>query len=393
MKTNYPTNINTGYAYTFFSFFGITGLWVIYLQIQGLSLVEIGLCESIFHVASFLFEVPTGVLADRFSYKSVLIGGRIASILSAIIMLTSHTFLMFAFSFVLSALSYNLQSGTIDALMYDSLIETRQTKAYPKIISTVNVLYEFGDTAGVVIAGFFVHWHFELTYVISILIGFFALISTLMMKEPNVTPSKVSAQVPETIGSILRTSYRVLKTNRVLRNLMFFQAVFAGICTSYYFYFQSLMEKAHFSGWMISLLMVTSAVVNIVGIHFTPIIQKRFPKAVLVNSLSWCLIALLLVSWLDWIPMLMMLFLASQLLSSLVEPIFSSYYNEMIDSKQRATLLSIASVLFSFAMIGLFPLVGWLIEHYNFSFAFGTIGGIILILYITTRIKSRTVLK
>ncbi|WP_260150286.1 hypothetical protein [Lentilactobacillus hilgardii] len=65
----------------------------------------------------------------------------------------------------------------------------------------------------------------------------------------------------------------------------------------------------------------------------------------------------------------------------------------MIDSKQRATLLSIASVLFSFAMIGLFPLVGWLIEHHNFSFAFGTIGGIILILYITTRIKSRTVLK
>ena len=41
------------YAYSFLAYCGITQLWVIYLSQLGLSLVQVGLCESIFHVASF----------------------------------------------------------------------------------------------------------------------------------------------------------------------------------------------------------------------------------------------------------------------------------------------------------------------------------------------------
>ncbi|WP_340147175.1 MFS transporter [Lentilactobacillus rapi] len=162
MKIKYPTNIAKGYTYSFLSWFGITGLWVMYLQTKGLSLVEIGLCESIFHVASFIFEVPSGVLADRFSYRFDLFWGRVAAIVSALIMLFGQNFWLFAGGFVLNALSYNLQSGTIDALLYDSLIPAKLTDKYPQIASNVDIVIEFADTAGVVIAGFLVHWHFEL---------------------------------------------------------------------------------------------------------------------------------------------------------------------------------------------------------------------------------------
>lgn len=377
MKTKYPRNINHGYAYTFFSYFGITGLWVMYLQTQGLSLVEIGLCESIFHIASFIFEVPTGVLADRFTYRSVLIMGRISAILSAIVILLGHSFWWFAIGFVLSALSYNLQSGTIDALMYDSLIKSKQTNVFPKIISNVNVIIEFGDTVGVVIAGFFVHWHFGLTYVISILIGFLGLVTVLLMNEPQLNTSLNEPH--QTIKSIAVTAYQTLSHNRQLRGLMLFQAFFTGICTTYYYYFQSLMSKNHFSSILISSLLIVSAIVNIIGIKLTPTIQKQFSKRKLLTSLSFCLTILLLTSWLNLLPLLITLFLVSQLLGSLVEPIFSSYYNDLIDSQQRATLLSVASVLFSVSMIALFPAMGWLIQTHNFSFAFGSVGIILLI--------------
>ncbi len=96
MKIKYSSNISKGYTYSFLSWFGITSLWVMYLQTKGLSLVEIGLCESIFHIASFLFEVPSGVLADRLTYKFDLILGRLAAILSAVIILFGQTFWMFA---------------------------------------------------------------------------------------------------------------------------------------------------------------------------------------------------------------------------------------------------------------------------------------------------------
>lgn len=166
---------------------------------------------------------------------------------------------------------------------------------------------------------------------------------------------------------------------------MIFQAIFDGICTSYYFYFQSLMETNHFSGFMISLLMVVSSGMNIIGIKLTPWIQKRFTKPTLVSGLSATLVGLLLLTWLNWIPTLIVLFLFSQLLASLIEPIFSSYYNEMIASQQRATLLSVASVLFSSSMIFLFPLVGWLVQIQTFSFGFGVVGCLMLMLLLVSK--------
>ncbi|WP_283679991.1 MFS transporter [Lentilactobacillus sp. Marseille-Q4993] len=376
MKTKYFANIRKSYGYTFLSWFGITGLWVMYLQTKGLSLVQVGLCESIFHIASFLFEVPSGVLADRFSYKLNLILGRLAVIISALLMIASHSFWMFALAFVLNALSYNMKSGTLEALIYDSLKLSDATKKYPKIISNIDVIIEFGDTLGVVIAGFLVHWHFELTYIIAMVFGFIGLVTVLVFKEPVQTKKQITDKV--TTKSIIVNSYKTLKANHVLRNLMIFHALFSAVCTAYYYYFQSLMETQHFSGWLISGLMVVSAVINILGIKFTPQFQECVSKRTLLISLSFSLVALLLLSWSALIPLLVGMFLISQMLGSMVEPIFSSFYNEMIDSKQRATLLSVASVLFSAAMIILFPAVGWLIEVKSFSVAFGIIGVILL---------------
>ncbi|GAY75666.1 hypothetical protein NBRC111894_1220 [Sporolactobacillus inulinus] len=49
-------NIRYNYIYNFCSFFGVTALWVLYLTHRGMSLVEVGLLESIFHVSSFLLK-------------------------------------------------------------------------------------------------------------------------------------------------------------------------------------------------------------------------------------------------------------------------------------------------------------------------------------------------
>jgi hypothetical protein len=50
------------------------------------------------------------------------------------------------------------------------------------------------------------------------------------------------------------------------------------------------------------------------------------------------------------------------------------YYNDRIPSSQRATLLSVGSLLYSLAMIGLFPLLGWRIDHVGFAQTFSEAG-------------------
>ena len=47
----------------------LTGAWVAILAARGFTLVEIGIVETVFHITSLVFEIPSGVLADVFGRK------------------------------------------------------------------------------------------------------------------------------------------------------------------------------------------------------------------------------------------------------------------------------------------------------------------------------------
>ena len=69
LKRSYQRNISLSLWLQVFANFGIATLWILYLTQQGMSMVEIGLLESVRQLTSLIFEVPSGVLTDRFSYK------------------------------------------------------------------------------------------------------------------------------------------------------------------------------------------------------------------------------------------------------------------------------------------------------------------------------------
>ena len=71
----------------FFSFFGITTFWILFLSQNGMSLLHIGILESIFHATSFISEIPTGILADRFTYKTNIYISRIFIVIDSILMI------------------------------------------------------------------------------------------------------------------------------------------------------------------------------------------------------------------------------------------------------------------------------------------------------------------
>ncbi|EIC77722.1 hypothetical protein HMPREF1114_0659 [Streptococcus oralis SK100] len=120
-KPNYRKNIGLMAGVEFFAFLGITSFWILFLSQNGMSLWQIGLLESIFHATSVICEIPSGMLADRYSYKTNLYLSRIAGIASSILMLLGQgNFWIYALAMVVSALSYNFDSGTSAAMVYDS---------------------------------------------------------------------------------------------------------------------------------------------------------------------------------------------------------------------------------------------------------------------------------
>ena len=123
-KRTYKRNISLLAGLEFTSYFGITSFWILFFIQNGLSLLQIGLLESIFHGTSLLCEIPSGMLVDRFSYKTNLYLARLSSIGSSILILFGQgNFWIYAIAMMVNAWSYNFDSGTSTAFLFDSAVE------------------------------------------------------------------------------------------------------------------------------------------------------------------------------------------------------------------------------------------------------------------------------
>ena len=374
-KRTYKRNIPLLAGLEFTSYFGITSFWILFFIQNGLSLLQIGLLESIFHGTSLLCEIPSGMLADRFSYKTNLYLARLASIGSSILILFGQgNFWIYAISMMVSAWSYNFDSGTSTAFLYDSAVEAGQKDRYLQISSFLSGVAEVTRTLGTVVAGFFIHGALAWTYLIAIGLSFLSIILIYLMKEPE---SKSGERNHLTLKRILVVVKQEWQEKPVLFYWMFtYQLVGTIMCMFYFYYQQKISDLA---SWQVSLIMLIGSGFNLLAVYLASQIGKKwnsnqvFPVLVALTGL-----ALFFVGFKTPFAYLSV-YLLTNALYAVYQPI---YYNELqsyLPSSVRATMLSINSMMFSLSMIVIFPLTGWLIDTSGFVAVFLVLGLITLL--------------
>jgi MFS family permease len=105
---------------------------VYYLQRRGLSVADVFDLNVVFCVAAVAFEVPTGMLADRYGRRVAMSAGGFMMSLACLLFILGHSFSAFAAANVLCALSMSLSSGADSAYLYDHLAAKRQVALYPR---------------------------------------------------------------------------------------------------------------------------------------------------------------------------------------------------------------------------------------------------------------------
>ena len=373
-KRTYKRNISLLAGLEFTSYFGITSFWILFFIQNGLSLLQIGLLESIFHGTSLLCEIPSGMLADRFSYKTNLYLARLSSIGSSILILFGQgNFWIYAIAMMVNAWSYNFDSGTSTAFLFDSAVEAGQKDRYLQISSFLSGVAEVTRTLGTVVAGFFIHGALAWTYYIAIGLSLLSILLIFLMKEPE---SKSDERNHLTLKRILEVVKQEWQEKPVLFYWMLtYQLVGTIMCMFYYYYQQKISDLA---SWQVSLIMLIGSGFNLLAVYLASQIGKKwnsnqvFPILVALTGL-----ALLLVGVKTPFAYLSV-YLLTNALYAVYQPI---YYNDLqayLPSSVRATMLSINSMMFSLSMIVFFPLTGWLIDTCGFVAVFLVLGLIIL---------------
>lgn len=369
-KRTYKGNIPLLAGLEFTSYFGITSFWILFFIQNGLSLLQIGLLESVFHGTSLLCEMPSGMLADRFSYKTNLYLARLASIGSSILILFGQgNFWIYALAMMVSAWSYNFDSGTSTTFLYDSAVEAGQKDRYLQISSFLSGVAEVTRTLGTVVAGFFVHGALAWTYLIAIGLSLLSIVLIFLMKEPE---SKSGERNHLTLKRILVVVKKEWQEKPVLFYWMLTYQLLGTIMCMFYFYYQQKISDL--ASWQVSLIMLIGSGFNLLAVYLASQIGKKwnsdqvFPVLVALTGL-----ALFFVGFKTPFAYLSV-YLLTNALYAVYQPI---YYNDLqtyLPSSVRATMLSINSMMFSLSMIVIFPLTGWFIDTSGFVAVFLVLG-------------------
>jgi MFS family permease len=375
-------NVRKNYLYTLIQSIDFTrGIWMLYLASKGMSLTQLGLLETIFHLTSFTMEVPTGAVADIFGRRTSRIIGRLASIVSVIILLLSNSFWMFAISFIITALSYNLESGAGDALIYDSLKEIGEEERFMKVNGNKELFYQTAGIISFLVGGILAVRSYNVAFTLTIVVGILTLIQSFTFIEPTIGRLQKGDSKDNIFIKQIKDSLKAMKENPRIGTLIIFTQSILAFCTCIFFYLQNYLKADGYNEAAIGVIYAISslaAALTATQVHRIERKVKEQGILLLIPAITIACIWGIASSKYHYV-----LFIIMMVTESVIFVAASDYINKMIPSENRATILSFASMMFSFFMITLFPVIGVIGDKYSLRIAFvglGVVGSILVLM-------------
>ena len=375
-------NANKNYLYTLLQNIDFTrGIWMIYLAGKGMSLTQLGLLETIFHLTSFTMEVPTGAVADIFGRRISRIMGRLSSIISVVILLLSSSFWMLAVSFVFTALSYNLESGAGDALIYDSLKEIGEEEQFMKVNGNKELFYQVAGTISFLIGGILATKSYSAAFALTIVIGTITLVQSFSFIEPSIGAAHARKCEENIFLKQIKDSLKAIAKNPRIGTLIIFTQIIMVFGTCIFYYLQNYLKADGYNETAIGIIYAISSLAAAITATQVHRIERKIKEQ---GILLWIPIVTVACIWgIAFSRYHYVLFIIMMVTESVIFVAVSDYINKMIPSENRATILSFASMVFSFFMITLFPMIGIIGDKYSLSFAFiclAVVGSILVLI-------------
>ena len=135
------------------------GVWVFYYLLYT-NYAGIGLIETALVVTFILTEIPTGAIADLLGKKNSLMISFILGTIGSFMMAYAPDFIVLTISVIVLAIGGTLYSGTLEALIYDSLKQDKDEEHYPKVISNISSISLIAPALCGLIGGFRINSRF-----------------------------------------------------------------------------------------------------------------------------------------------------------------------------------------------------------------------------------------
>ena len=143
-------------------------------------------------VTSTLGEIPTGVVADLFGKKTSVAVAFFLGGAGNLIMACAPNYLILVLSIIIMTVGGAFYSGSLEALVYDSLKEVKQSTMYQKVLGRMTTMQNLGMAVAGITGGYLYVVHASLPFLavaVAYLVGF---IFSFYLIEPLLNTEKYS---------------------------------------------------------------------------------------------------------------------------------------------------------------------------------------------------------
>ena len=218
------------------------------IQLQHLSLSEVLLVQSIYHILVVGLEVPSGVFSDRLGRKPTLVIAALAAVVSLLLFSLATTFLGFLLAYVIWSVMISFTSGTDSSFHYDTLEALGRQGEFQEREAAILRAIRLLNSAFAVVGGVVGIYGYKYAFLLSAGAALIALVSALRMTEPPRRHG--SAEVA--LASHFRESFRYLR-DKVIRWFFGFAVLSVILDYMVYQYYQPYIDLLRTTGMLASL--------------------------------------------------------------------------------------------------------------------------------------------
>ncbi|WP_210506336.1 MFS transporter [Naasia sp. SYSU D00057] len=364
----------------------IWGINTLFLLDAGLSNLEAFAANAFFTAGMVIFEVPTGAVADTVGRRASYLLGTLtlagSTVLYWLMWLWQAPFWAWAVVSVLLGLGFTFFSGAVEAWLVDALrasgYEGALEPVFARGVVVSGIAMLLGSVAGGVVAQ---ATDLGVPFLLraGVLLAMFA-IAFLVMRDVGFTPDR-SEGPGQAVRTLFRSSLRYGLGYPPVRYLMLAAPFTAGVGIYVFYALQPYLLELWGDEEAYSIAGLAAAIVagsQILGGYLAPRVRRLFRKrttTILLSAAAGMILLLSLgVTRNFWVALALLT--AWGVASALEGPVRQAYINDLIPSRQRATVLSFDSLMGNVGGVAIQPALGRAADVSGYPFSLVASGAI-----------------
>ena len=334
-----------------FSFAGgfLFGVYPIFLKSRGLTQFEINSVLATYFIVLFFTDVPTGAFADALGRRRSFVAGTLLRVTAFLIYFFAHHYYVFLIAESIDGIGTTFCNGAIDAWGVDALDEAGYDELKDRLFSRISQISSAAFMASAMIGAYIADmniawpWLFGAAgYLFSCIVG-----AKLMKGEKPRNAHLDLGSMPGHIFEQMRGAVRLGFGSEMVLWLSVAGAISFAAWAPYWLEWP-IMFNDRFNvgvwiiGWIYSGLTLARMIGAEITIRLAPDEYRRTKRVSMLIVFASVMLFAAGVFGHRPVLSLAMLF-AMNVATGAMQPLLQSWFNEQIESSQRATLLSFSS--------------------------------------------------